>query len=226
MKTKLFTIAFLAVVGFSQAAVTYQFSVTGTNRATGFANNPGVATDGMRYGILFDTSGNGFGSFTSNGTAPAASPYAVFTNTSSQFLDSFAGGVTDDYYWVPGNATPLTTTLSATGSDTGGAGGITTATLMPVGTDSGLPAGLNSGDKFAIIWFDGTPSSTSYYGLFTDASFAVPASGITPVPFNTPFLGSGDALKSANLSFAAVPEPSRMILIGLGLIGVFFRRRR
>lgn len=211
------------------AAVTYQFSVSGINRATGFAaNGSSVGTDAMRYGLVFDTNGNGFAGFNSNGNAPSSlnnGVYDLFTNTASGFLTA-GNAATGDYYWVPSNASPFTNTLTSAGSDTGGAGGILSATVSPVGTDAGLPSGLTAGDKFAIIWFQTIPAEGSYYGLFTDASFVMPASGSTPVEFNSPFLGSNDPIKTANLSFAAVPEPSRVVLFGFGLIGLFFRRRR
>lgn len=235
---KIFTIlsaTFLLVASNLSAAVIYQFSVTGTNRATGFANAAGTPTDNMRWGLVFDTSGNGFSGFTGNGNAPNSGvngQYDFISNVATSGFLNAGGLATDDYYWVPTNASLLTQTLSAAGSDPGGAGGILTAQGAPVGTDS-LPSGLNTNDKFAIIWFDGTPAAGSSYGLFTDASFLLPGSGAGPFPFSAPFVQSpatnADPAKPANLTFtsaAPIPEPSRMMLLGFGLVGLFFRRRR
>lgn len=218
------------------AAVIYQFSVTGVNRATGFANSSGAVTDGMRWGLLFDTTGNGFSGFTGSGNATASGSngvYDAFVTTASGFLNANSSA-TDDYYWVPTNpaASIVTSTLTAAGSDPGGSGGILTAQGSPVGTDT-LPSGLNAGDKFAIIWFEsgnaagGGGAAGNRYGIFTDASFVLPASGAGPFPFNSPFTGSvADATKAANLTIAGAPEPSRALLLGFGAVGLMFRRRR
>lgn len=212
-------------------AVIYQFSVSGVNRATGFANSSGTPTDGMRWGLVFDTTGNGFNGFTGNGTAPVHATNGVYDVIGDQAASGFLlsnSVATDDYYWVPTNTTLLTQTLTLAGTDPGGAGGILTAQGAPVGSDV-LPSGLNTGDKFAIIWFNPFPGVGDSYGLFTDASFLLPGSGAGPFPFNTPFTGSvADPAKPANLQFggAVIPEPSRVAFFALGLLGFLARRRR
>lgn len=204
-------------VSTASATTTLRFSVTGTNRATGFSDQNGVAgVDGMRYGMIISTTD---GSFT-------AGTYDVFDNSVSQFLK--VGGLdTDDYYFTPGTL-PTTNTLSATGIDPGGAGGISSIAGAPNGTD-GLIAGVSTNDPFALMWFAVTPTANgSAYGVFTDPSFLLPASGAL-VDFNAPFLGAGaDPIKAASFTFggAVVPEPSRAILAGLGLMGLMLRRRR
>lgn len=195
----------------SLATVTLQFSQTGVARATGFANQAGAATNGMNWGVVIDSTGNGF-----------SGGYDVFSSTASGFL-SVGSVATDDYYVTTGL---LTSTQSATGTDPGGVGGITSlANIFAT-----YPTGVNAGDAFRIVWFDGTPTAGSYYGMMSDAGFVLPSDGNT-TSFASIFNNgtSADPLKPANLQFpgaAPVPEPSRMMLLGFGLIGLFFRRRR
>lgn len=197
------------------ATTTLRFSVTGTARATGFSDNLGVAgVDGMRWGIVIDTQGNGF----------QGGAYDLFDSSISGFLGA-SSSATDDYFFIPGTP-PTTSTLAGTGSDPGGSGGITSMVGAPNGTD-GLIAGVTTGDPFAIIWFATTPNADgTYYGLMTDASFLLPASG-SFVDFVAPFTGSSaDPIKPASYQFASVPEPSRSVLALLGLGLVLLRRRR
>jgi hypothetical protein len=61
--------------------------------------------------------------------------------------------------------------------------------------------------------------------MFRIPAFVLPASG-TSVSFASNFTGN-DAAKAANLQFTtAIPEPSRMMLLGLGVMGLGMRRRR
>ncbi len=197
------------------ADVTLQFSQISVGRASGFANSAGVATNGMRWGIVVSTVNAGF-----NGGA-----YDVFDNTVSGFLK--VGGVTtDDYYVYSGLSTAA---VGATGGDPGGAGGITTLNPVPFGGASGI----GQGNPFNLIWFESAPADGTNYGMMSNALFVIPANGTGTSFAAAPGAGTGvfggptaDPLKPANLSFAAVPEPSRMILLGFGLVGVFFRRRR
>ncbi len=209
----------LSCAATASATTTLRFSVTGTNRATGFSDHNGTAgVDGMRYGIVIDTSAtNGL-----NANGFQSGNYDVFDNTVSGFLK--VGGVTTDDYYHAGSTT---TSLGATGTDPGGSGGITSVVGAPNGTD-GVFAGVSTSDPFALIWFESAVNANgSYYGLMTDASFQLPAGGST-VDFNAPFTGStADPIKPASYQFgAAVPEPSRFLLAGLGLVGLVMRRRR
>ncbi len=202
----------LGSVQISTATVTLQFGQTGVARATGFANNGGTPTNGMRWGIVIDSAGDGFG----------AGGYDVFSQEANGFLS--IGSVTDDDYYV---TTGLSTNLaSATGADAAvTAGAITQLSNILGPSFPTSPAGnVTASDAFRIIWFESAPSNGTFYGMMGDASFLLPADGNT-TSFASAFVGN-DPNKPANLQFGAVPEPSRLMLLGIGLVGVFARRRR
>jgi hypothetical protein len=212
-------LAFTALAGTASATTTLQFSVTNTARATGFSDSAGlVGVNGMRWGIVIDTAGDGF----DGGTV--GDGYATFDNSVSGFLSKGAA-VTDDYFFTPASL-PTTSTQTATGTDPGGAGGIVSAALAPNGTDLQIP-GVTTADPFAIIWFESAPNVIgANYGLFNHPSFLLPASG-TSVSFASVFAGaSADPIKAANLEIAGIPEPSRGILLLGGILGLALRRRR
>jgi hypothetical protein len=209
--TLILAISALATVE-SKATVTLQFGQTGVARASGFANNAGVATNGMRWGIVIDSSGNGFG----------AGSYDVFDQGTNGFLN-ISATASDDYFVTTGLSTNSAT---ATGSDSAVTAGAITQLTNILGPT--FPSGVTANDAFRIIWFDGAPATGTYYGMMSDPSFVIPADGNT-VSFASIFAGNSDPIKSANLQFpgaAVVPEPSRLMLLGLGVFGLFFRRRR
>lgn len=235
IRSSFFTVA--AVIGFSSFAVvkvsatsTLQFSNVG--RLTGFSAHGDVdGTDGMRWGLVIDTARDGWAGMGTSGSANAAK-YDAFDNSVSQFL-SVGGVVTTDYYFTPA-ALPTTSTQSALNLDLGGVGGIVSAVGVPNGTDVSRPAGFDTGDPFAVIWFDGASIDGNYYGLYsnfaptspTGFEFILPASG-SLVSYSSPFnSATPEAIKQANIQFGSVPEPSRVMLLGLGGLGLVFRRRR
>jgi hypothetical protein len=88
-----------------------------------------------------------------------------------------------------------------------------------------------AGKQFALVWFDTITNTTavdaSNYGFFRDAGWIIPsAAGSYGFAASGSDFIQGTAPGAATLSIGAVPEPSRMILLGFGLLGVFFRRRR
>lgn len=219
MKTKvLFFVACAALFspGTSNATVTLQFAQTGVGRASNFGNasdpGPSVATNGMSWGLVISTAD---ASFEGSGVYdPIVNP------TISQFLTKNNGAVvTDDWYHATGLST-VNSTATGVNGDLGGAGSITSATNVPFGVN-----GIGQNDVFGIIWMATAPTASSYYGLLTNPAFLIPADSGNVSYAGTVFNGP-DPLKPANQQFAAVPEPSRMILIALGSIGLAARRRR
>ena len=186
--------------------------------ASGFSTKTGVTgVDGLRWGIIVDTTGNGF--------ANSGLSYSGITGgpTASGFMRIDGSTTTDDYFFA---ATALTADFSALlegdFSTAGGKGTIDEIAGVPFGTN-----GIGLNDSFAIVWFDGsTTNDGDYYGFLTNPAFVIPADGNTSA-YDSPFVGT-DAVKNANLQFggAAVPEPSRLILLGLGFAGLIWRRKR
>jgi len=202
----------LAFLGNANATTTLQFSLS-PNGATNFANSSGVATNGMLWGVVIDSSGNGFSS----------TAYDSFNSNSSGFL-STGGSATDDYYFFTNTSTQSAGLPFFSGVEAGN-GAITTANNVPT-TGDGV-SGVASGDAFALIWFESsTANNGNRYGMFTNPAFTLQASGI--VNYSAVFTGS-DPIRSANLTIGGagpIPEPSRVMLLGFGLAGLFFRRRR
>ena len=199
------------------ASVSIFFSNGTGNVLSGFANSAGVATDGMLYGIVVDTGGNGFN----------AGAYTAFDPTLGGFLSTL-GGATDDYFWsavgansTPGGLTFDTTGFSEAGGGVGGPGSVDDILNIPFGGGTGIAAG----NLFQIIWFESsTANAGDKYGLFSHVSFVMPSAG-SCVDLNGNF-GTTDPIKPANLTIQAIPEPSRAVLLGLGVLGIVFRRRR
>lgn len=207
------------------ATVTMQFSQTNVARATGFANNLGTPTNGMRWGIVIDSQGDGY----------SGGSYDVFDFNTSAFL--LVSGVPTDDYYVAHPTSALTTTATSTptipsGTDPGGAGAIASMTNVAIAYGSSSGGGtIGSTDPFAVIWFETAPANGSYYGMLPNlsgtADFRIPNDGDT-VSYAAFFAGtSPDPAKPANLQFGTpIPEPSRLMLLGLGALGIFARRRR
>jgi hypothetical protein len=223
MKKTLLALTILGIANCLHAGVTLQFSEPYLGAIpSNFANGAGAVTNGMRWGIIVSTAD---ATFAGSGTSYDA--YVAGSSTAG-FL-SFSGGVTDDYF-IPGT---LTLDASGLGLQEGdfatvpGNGSIVDDLIIAtLGVN-----GLTAGDKFALTWFGSAgngSASGDKYGFLTDASFVIPADG-NVTGFSTPFTGV-DAPRTASNTFVAgagpVPEPSRMMLLGFGLVGLFFRRRR
>ena len=221
MNLKSIFLAACILGGATQASATvtlYLSDALGGVFAKGFAGQNGVAKDGMRWGIVVDTTGNGF----------QAGNYDPFTLTSGagSFLNA-SSAATDDYFFASSSGGDFFTTFDSSGFDAvnGGAGTITSIVDVPFGGATGIGAT----DKIALIWFDtNSAADGSKYGFLSGPTFALPGgiadggdadlSGLVPAGSRTASFTFGGA--------TVVPEPSRLMLLGLGFFGLFFRRRR
>ncbi|MCB1225049.1 MAG: PEP-CTERM sorting domain-containing protein [Verrucomicrobiales bacterium] len=205
------TACLLALAPAARATVTLQFS-TSSAKLTGIADEFGVVTDGMMWGIIIDTAGDGFDTLAAASYDEITTPLAPGL---SQFL-AIGGTDTDDLIYIGSN---LTATLGGTD---GGSGGITLISNVPFGTD-----GISQGDAFAITWFaDNSASAGSHYGMLTDPALTLPSDSST-ASYAAAFSGA-DAPRPADHTFAVapVPEPGGLLLIAIGGIQFLWRRRR
>lgn len=208
---------FLAILSFVSSSVfaaqTLQFN-TAAGRATNFANAAGSTAAGLQYAIVVDTAGDGFDSVV------LAQPYDIFASsvTTAQFL-SVLGVATDDRYF----AGALTVDSTPFGGE-GAPGTIANVSSVVYGGAGGIAAG----QAFALFWLnDNTANDAGLdrYGFLNLPGMIMPADAGGFTNFGGLFTGA-DPLRQANIVFGPVPEPSRMVLLGLGLVGMLFRRRR
>jgi hypothetical protein len=207
----------------AEATVTLQFNGSfNTGILSNLANAAGTVSNGMRWGIVVSTSDATFAGSGANYDAYNAGV------TTEGFL-SFGGLATDDYF-IPGTLTADSSGLMEGDFSTPGANGSIVNDMAGVALTGdlaglGLGAGITTGDRFALIWFsDNTSLDGSNYGFLTDPSFTIPSNGALQ-DYGAAFAGA-DPTRLASNTFGTVPEPSRMMLLGFGLVGLFFRRRR
>jgi hypothetical protein len=135
---------------------------------------------------------------------------------------SFGGSATDDYF-VSSGASNTTSDLSAL-FEVGFAASGSNGSIGSTGSIT-YNNGISQNDPFAIVWFStNTATAGSRYG-FLNLGQLMPADNLAGVDMSSPFAGS-DPIRSASNTFGVIPEPSRMMLLGFGLVGLFFRRRR
>ncbi|MEQ1747850.1 MAG: PEP-CTERM sorting domain-containing protein [Prosthecobacter sp.] len=216
------------------AAQTLQFS-TAAGRSTRHATatsgdyGPLAGNDvgGLNWGIVVDTSATQLGLADFSGAGQNASnSYFAFSSlvTVSQTLRNGIGGLTDDLYFASANFSSDSSGFGVTGNGAGGFG-----TLTNIALPNYSSAGIAAGQKFALIWFNDNTAETNgvdKYGFFYDSSFVLPADAGGSTPMGGIFAGLESSDKLANITFGAIPEPSRMMLLGFGLVGLFYRRRR
>lgn len=218
MKITLTLLLTLGLAGLSQAASTIGFSGT-TNYATNFLNGSGNGGSILIWGILVDSTGNGF---LENDYLPGFSLAAGSgTNAGAPLALSTANGVTDDYLIMSGNLMNLTTN-----TNDGGAIGLNRITGL---NSFNYADQMNGGDSYKIIWFDrsvlgGVTVEGEKYGTFQPATLnTLPPDPTASISFQGAFAGA-DAAKP--MSFVlGVPEPSSALLGAIGALGLLRRRR-
>ena len=224
---KLFTkyaLLSLMAAGASQAA-TLTFTNSGAGAyATGFGDSSGNVGFGLIWGVVVDTTGNGF----ATGLWDSGFSYTG-GNTTGITLQSTAGGATDDVLFL--NATVTSNLSTAVDGAAIGAGRVNSITSVTYG---GAVAGLQ---PYAIIWFNrgialGSASQDGQmFGLATGGTnasplFRLPAANGDTIDYSPAFLGA-DPVKTANISLggAVIPEPSAALLGAIGALGLLRRRR-
>ena len=221
MKTKLTILTCLGLlssVGAVHATVVVLFNNAFLGgMSSNLADSTGAVTNGMTYGVLVDSSGNGF---------------------LSQY-DAFSGGAlfnttaTDDFLFLAADTTSDSSQGFITegdGTTLGGNGGVTGVSFSLGGVSGGGTVGAN--DVFRLVWI-----SNGKMGTLADASFLVPADSNTST-LDSPFVGVDPvrtALNSysgtsqtptgAGITLTAVPEPSAVLLGAIGALGLLRRRR-
>ena len=232
MMRQVFPFALLAIaVGFSQTA---SAAVTAFNDFAAFQ----AATAGLGASTTVDFEST-FGSFTSvSGVNFSSDEVGAGLQTGSVFDSSLVGvntvagrgvfpiGLTDQAVTIdfgsPQNAAglfvifdDLLTTTTPSGSDVTLGGGGATASL------SGATAFATFDDPF----FPPTDNSTFFLGLVdtmgTGALQTITLQG--PGPGSAPFLFDN---VTSFVGTTAIPEPSSLAGLALGVTGLFFRRRR
>lgn len=214
-----FTVLLVTAVSLSaHATVTLHFNdAYTTGLPNNLANAAGSVSNGMRWGIVVSTTD---GSFAGGGTSYDA--YTIGSATAG-FL-SHNGAVTDDYY-IPGTFTADGSFLAAgDGGVTAGNGSIVDDLVVS------LTSGVSVNDLFTLIWFGSAGNGSAAgdkYGIFSSPSFVMTADGTDPI-YGAAFEGN-DPIRSASNTFQSsspIPEPSRVLFLALGGMGLLMRRRR
>ncbi len=198
---------FLVLLGCFVSTGAFGQTVTLLTQSENFADAQGnVVPSGTLFGILVDTSGDGF-----------------FTNEYGPFSGGLNGNEYPDSSIALSDGTPTSNALVFVGT-TGSNGYIGGAMDVRHSNGSGI---AGTGDQWGIIWFPGitngqTPSSGDSYGFFTHDSLTIPPAG------ETAFYGDFIPQDIKTADYTIVPEPSvYAAAIGLGiLIFVFVVRRR
>lgn len=228
------TLMSLVAVGVSNAA-TLSFTNSGLGSfATGFGDTSGGITSGLIWGIVVDTTGDGFASSTWN----SGFTYSGGNTTGIAFTTT-TGSLTDDVLYLN---TSLTTSLSTAADSaiagTGRVNSITSATYgaaLGYGGAVGTSPNVGGNQKFAIIWFDrgialgSTSTNGQKFGLATAGTnaaplFTTPAANGDTIDYSAAFTGA-DPAKLTTFSLQGIPEPSTSLLGVVGALGLLRRRR-
>jgi hypothetical protein len=179
-------------------------SVTYAIKTSGFGNSTTASVNNLVWGLVVNSASASFAGSTVSALAVALEGYSIpaiaSTSTPSQIG-------TSDFYFV----------RSQTDSSSSGPPSFTDGFFNNVKFDLSSPVG--TGDAAGLLWFaEGTTNSGDHFG-FQDIGSVLPGDGSD---ITSGFTATG-ALAS---NVIGIPEPSRAVLAGLGLMGLFFRRRR
>lgn len=217
---RLTLLALFATLASASATVTLQFTIT-PNAAAGWANSAGQNNQTLVWGVIVDSSGNGFNgvnfnSFDGGSYASSASydgGFSLAANVTGTLALTVGGVATDDIIYIGASN-------MATGGTFDGATGLAKITSI---SNMVYGAGINPGDSYAIVWFDTTARGTAQgnYGIYRESWMTLPNDpGTYDVSVN--FAGA-ELDKTTNLTL--VPEPSAALLGMLGALGLLRRRR-
>jgi hypothetical protein len=182
--------------------------------SSNLANRDGVVSNGMKWGIVVDTNGNGI-----------AMEYGVVALTPGASvplnLTAAAGGGS------AGDQLVLAMDLTSDSSQDGQAWEGDQVTFGGNGGVSGIGNvqfinGVTTGQKFWLVWFDDS-SPGVMAGFLGSPEFVIPPDGHV-VTYADVFVGV-DPVRTANVNVFGFPEPSTLLLGMLGGLGLLRRRR-
>lgn len=203
-----------------------------TSFATNFQNGTGSNTATMVWGIVIDTTGNGFAG---TGANPYSGGFTYAGNSASPFqLSTVGGGLSDDYLVISTNLMNLTTNTND--SQPGGINRITNISSL------NYINGISAGDTFRVIWFDvtalsGTATTGTKYGMYEMPSTVITVAAGTNIAGNTlgadpgtynysPAWSGADASKPMEFTLGVpIPETSTSLLGAIGALALLRRRR-
>ena len=194
-----FAAALLLLTAGARASVTFQINSAGWGDAT----TSGV--NGMAWGIIISSDNAGFGGSFLSDLSSALVDFSLpaLGNPSTPVQIGSTG-----YYFAR-----ATTDTSSSGPPTFANGYMGTANVN-------LTAPVGSGDPVGLLWFPSGTSNGSAFG-FQNLSMTMPSDGSTETGISTT-----PGLATNTIGVAGVPEPGRVVLALLGLLGLTLRRRR
>lgn len=207
IKPALIAIGVVFIASYANATVSFTINQGGLRNIIG-----GDPTNGMFWGLLFDTDGDGFD----------LGSYDGFDVTSN-YVELTVGGVASgDVYVFSGDENSVTPPTTLGGAPLPvGPGTVTTISQVKYDGPTKAPSlGSAVGNSFGVIWF---PENTSVvgaaYGFANNSDFIIPSDSFAFSTF--------EAIAPLDPIYTIVPEPSLYATV-LGIIAwvCIFRRNR